>query len=241
MPVSTSSILKLRCLAEMWCSRTEKRHTSEHDNLWADFNGRGVSAKCDTQSQVSGYWWQGLAHSNKGHKTPRLDSTATHEEADIIKHSKPSISPRKVQNHECVWCVVIDTDVFCFANLLLEWEASVLQSPIQGRSCVDIKETVHTHEKNHTWNIGTPCVNCDSVAASYGVAKTTASAVSRRGRTLDQLGQPTADIVVKVTKQSTAFKAAWYGNKTPCYMKKCRHRLVYRHKTQYCHQHCQAL
>ena len=66
---------------------------------------------------------------------------------------------------------------------------------------------------------------CDSVAANYGAGDTTAIAVARKGYTLDQLGQPTAESV-EVIKPATAFTAACYDVKTPCSsMTECCQRL----------------
>ena len=56
---------------------------------------------------------------------------------------------------------------------------------------------------------------CDSVAATYGLGKTKAITVARKGYTLDLLGQPMADND-KVVKQATVFIAACYGLNTPC-------------------------
>ena len=64
---------------------------------------------------------------------------------------------------------------------------------------------------------------CNSVAATYRLGKTNAIAVIG-AYTLDQLGQPMADID-KVVKEATVFIAACYGFKTPCsFMADCRQR-----------------
>ena len=55
----------------------------------------------------------------------------------------------------------------------------------------------------------------DSVEAIYGLGKTNAIIVARRGYKLDLLGQPMADIN-KVVKEATIFIAAYYSLKTSC-------------------------
>ena len=55
----------------------------------------------------------------------------------------------------------------------------------------------------------------DTVKATYGLGKTNAIIVARRGYKLDLLGQPMADIN-KVVKEATIFIAAYYSFNTSC-------------------------
>ena len=55
----------------------------------------------------------------------------------------------------------------------------------------------------------------DSIEATYGLGKTNAIIVARRGYKLDLLGQPMAAIN-KVVKEATIVIAAYYSFNTPC-------------------------
>lgn len=163
---------------------------------------------------------------SKGRKSARLDLASTHEEADIfITQQAIHIAKEDAESRVCVVCD--DTDVFAlllFFYFSEKLESSMrMQSPIKGRSCIDIKETAHRHANIVPSILALHALTgCDSVAATHGVGKVTAIAVARKGHILDQLGQPTADII-EVVKQSTAFMAACYGCKTPCStMTECR-------------------
>ena len=69
-----------------------------------------------------------------------------------------------------------------------------MQSPIKGRSCIDIKETrIHSDIVPSVLALHA-LTGCDSVAATYGIGKTKAIKVSRQGHAVDQLGQSTADL-----------------------------------------------
>ena len=59
------------------------------------------------------------------------------------------------------------------------------------------------------------CLSMDSVAATYGLGKTNAIAMARKGNTLDLLGQLVADIN-KVVKEATLFIAAYDDFTTLC-------------------------
>ena len=98
-----------------------------------------------------------------------------------------------------------------------------MESPIQGRSCIDIKETARQNASIITSILPLHgLTGCDSVAATYGVGKTKAIALARKGYKLEQLGQPMADMD-NVVKEATTFMAACYGIKTPCStMTECR-------------------
>jgi len=117
---------------------------------------------------------------------------------------------------------VVSDDIDVFALLLyFYWSEKLqptmtMQSPIKGRSCIDIKETSRIHSDIVRSVLALHALTgCDSVAATYGIGKTKAIKVSRQGHALDQLDQSTADFT-DVVKQSTDFMAACCGCKAPC-------------------------
>ena len=128
---------------------------------------------------------------SKGPKIPRLDIATTQEEADLII-TQQAIHLAKEDGESRVCVLYDDTDVFALLVYLLSRE--------QLQSFMTMESPIH---------------GCDSVAATYGLGKTKAITVARKGYTLDLLGQPMADID-KVVKQATVFIAACYGLKTPC-------------------------
>ena len=152
---------------------------------------------------------------SRGCKLPRLDLASTHEDADIII-TQQAIHLAKEDEGSLIRVVCDDTD----AGLLLfkrkNKSSLTMESPIQVRSCIDIKETARQNTSIIT-NLASPSglTGCDSVAATYGVGKTKAIAVARKGYKLEQLGQPMADMD-NVVKEATTFMAACYDIKTPC-------------------------
>lgn len=156
----------------------------------------------------------------------RPEIATTHEEADLfITQQAIHITKEDPKSRVCVMCD--DTDVFALLLFFYSREnlKSILtmQSPIQGRYCIDMKATAHKHSKIVPDILALHALTgCDSVAATYGVGKKTAINVAEKGKKLDLLGQPNADIV-KVTEQATGFMAACYGIKTQCSsMTECR-------------------
>ena len=166
-----------------------------------------VTAENDLPTQVS-----------RGRKSPRLDLASAHEEADILI-AQHAIHLAKEDTESRVRVVCDDTDVFVllvYYYLSEKLQSSLtMQSPIHGRSCIDVKETARKHSTIVPELLALHALTgCDSVAATYGVGKTKAIAVARKGYTLDQLGKPLANIV-EVTEQATAFMGACYGVTTP--------------------------
>ena len=93
--------------------------------------------------------------------------------------------------------------VYFFSREQLQ-SSMTMESPIHGRSCIDIKETARQHD-----------AIIPAILPLHAMGKTKAITVARKGYTLDLLGQPMADID-KVVKQATVFIAACYDLKTPC-------------------------
>ncbi|KAG0725666.1 hypothetical protein GWK47_038169 [Chionoecetes opilio] len=155
---------------------------------------------------------------SKGRKSPRLDLASTHEEADILI-TQQAIHLAKEDPESHVRVVCDDTDVFAllaYYYLSEKLQSSLtMQSPIMGRSCIDVKETARKHSAIVPELLALHALTgCDSVAATYEIGKTKAIAVARKGYTLDQLGKSLANII-EVTEQATAFMGACYGITTP--------------------------
>ena len=81
---------------------------------------------------------------SRGCKLPRLDLASTHEEADIII-TQQAIHLAKEDEGSLIRVVCDDTDVFALLVYFFSKEKNksslTMESPIQGRSCIDIKET----------------------------------------------------------------------------------------------------
>ena len=100
-----------------------------------------------------------------------------------------------------------------------------MQSPVHGRHCIDIKATYFKHRVIVPDLLAVHAISgCDSVAATYGVGKTTAENVAIKGHKLDLLGDLAADFM-QVEKQATEFMAACYGVQQCSSMTECRHRV----------------
>ena len=81
---------------------------------------------------------------SRGCKLSRLDLASTHEEADIII-TQQTIHLAKEDEGSLIRVVCDDTDVFALLVYFFSKEKNksslTMESPIQGRSCIDIKET----------------------------------------------------------------------------------------------------
>ena len=161
-----------------------------------------------------------------------MDLTSSLEEADnIIAQQVVSLG---TDSDARVVALADDTDIFVL--LLYFYRQSSLQSaifmesPVYQRSCVDIKATYLQHS---TVVSDLPAIHalsgCDTVAATFGIGKTTALSVASKGHKLDLLGDVTANIN-KVTEQATSFMASCYRLNTCSSMTHCR-QLVWAQKT----------
>ena len=168
----------------------------------------------------------------KGQKSLRMDLTSSLEEADNII-AQQVVSLGKDSDARVV-ALADDTDVFVlllyFYSQYSLKSAIFMESPVYRRSCVDISATFLQHS---TVVPDLPAIHalsgCDTVAATFGIGKTTALSVASKGHKLDLLGDVTANIT-KVTEQATSFMAACYGIKTCSSMTHCR-QLVWAQKT----------
>ncbi|KAG0718792.1 hypothetical protein GWK47_051785 [Chionoecetes opilio] len=112
---------------------------------------------------------------SKGRKSPRLDLASTHEEADILI-TQQAIHLAKEDPESHVRVVCDDTDVFAllaYHYLSEKLQSSLtMQSPIIGRSCIDVKETARKHSAIVPELLALHALTgCDSVAATYGLGK----------------------------------------------------------------------
>ncbi len=119
----------------------------------------------------------------KGRKMPRLDLASTHEEADMII-TQQAISVAKEDPGSRVSVVCDDTDVFAlllhFYSLEKLESSLTMQSPVHGRSCIDMKETADTNSDIIPQILALHALTgCDSVAARWNW-KNTAIAVAKK-------------------------------------------------------------
>ena len=82
------------------------------------------------------------------------------------------------------------------------------ESPVYGRSCIDIKETAMQQDAIIAGSSPIHALTgCDSVAATCGTGKANTIDAARKWYTWDLLGQPMA-YIDKVVKEATIFIAA---------------------------------
>ena len=114
---------------------------------------------------------------HKGQKSLRMDLASMFEEADnIIAQQVVAIGTNP---NSRVLVLADDTDVFVLlvffygSSSLLS--AIYMQSPVYGRCCIDIKATYMKHSAIVPDLLAIHAISgCDSVAATYGIAKATA-------------------------------------------------------------------
>ena len=85
----------------------------------------------------------------KGKKTPKPEFASSHEEADIPIAKCSIICGRNVI--ACVKILADDTDIFALLTFFYKAESlkcsMVMESPIEGQFCYDIKATVTKHRE----------------------------------------------------------------------------------------------
>ncbi len=164
----------------------------------------------------------------KGRKLPHVQLTSKHEEADIIMTQQAIFLGQNPQARVSV--VADDTDVF--ALLLHHYAAQnlqcpmIMQSPIHGRTCIDIPATVKKHSDITSQVLALHAISgCDTVAATYGVGKVTAISVAKKGLKLDTVGKVDGDMK-QVETEAIAFMVACHSSKLKCdSMTECRQRM----------------
>ena len=163
---------------------------------------------------------------HRGRKRAELQLYSTHEEADIrlVMHALWSY-----EREEARVCVISDdTDVFallCYHYHKSGSSAPLMMKPsVHGRVCVDIPATVNKHPTLIPQVLAIHAISgCDTVAASYGIGKSTAVTTSNKGFVMDSLGVIDAPWV-DVEKEATKFMVAAYGG-LGVTMSECRKRL----------------
>ena len=147
---------------------------------------------------------------NNGVVMRQQDMSSTHEDTIIVQHLYHK------ERHKTALVVTDDTDIFI---LLLHFVHSanltnrvMMMSPIQGRTVIDINETVRKHQDiipsllAAHWLTG-----CDTVATYFGIGKGITLKILRSGLyTLGDLGD-TNKPVSSVVPQAQRFILACYG------------------------------
>lgn len=144
----------------------------------------------------------------------RNDLATLHEEADVIIVQQ-AVKLGMTTGTEQVIVISEDTDVFL---LLLYYYSQqkitipmFMDSPIQGRSVIDIGRSVERH-----YDIipdilaGHALSGCDTTASLYGIGKTKIVNTLRKGYSLSLMGK-TEESINDVNKQATTFINICYG------------------------------
>jgi hypothetical protein len=141
----------------------------------------------------------------------RADLATSHEEADNVQQ----VLSCAAENAESKITVVADdTDVFV---LLLHYHhmanlknVVLMESPIKGRTVVDIGKTVQKHSEIVEGILPAHALSgCDTVASYFGIGKATVLKTLRSGHSLKLLGAP-GHSMESVIQQATSFISACY-------------------------------
>ena len=144
----------------------------------------------------------------------RADLATSHEEADNIIVQQ--VLGCAAENEESKIIVVADdTDVFV---LLLHYHHTenlknvvLMESPIKGRTVVDIGKTVQKHSEIVEGILPVHALSgCDTVASYFGIGKATVLKTLRSGHSFNLLGAP-GHSMEYVIQQATSFISACYG------------------------------
>ena len=91
--------------------------TAERAYLWASAKWQWLPEQFDAESQVSCYRVQVRAHASVWRtKTPRVDLSSTHEEANVFLTQQASILPKKIQNQQSMWFLMTLTCSLCYST-----------------------------------------------------------------------------------------------------------------------------
>ena len=138
----------------------------------------------------------------------------THEEADVIIVNQLVYLAGIGASHISVICD--DTDVFV---LLIHFYCKqrlncrvTMESPIVGRSVIDITATAHKHKDIANFLPAAHALSgCDTTSYLYGIGKATALKVLSSGQPLGLLGQESANMD-DVVSEATSFISKCYGS-----------------------------
>ena len=153
----------------------------------------------------------------------REDISTSHEKADCIIVQQALMASEYQQG---VSVIADDTDVFILLiHHYLEQQLTnfmVMESPIHGRSVIDICRTVKNEEQiAHDLLACHALSGCDTVACYFGIGKVKALKTLRAGFSLSCLSDIHASFP-DVTKQATEFVGACYGHKHHTSMSEAR-------------------
>lgn len=152
----------------------------------------------------------------KGRKTAKLEFASSHEEADIPIAKCSIICGR---NHmACVKILADDTDVFALLTSFYNSESlqcsMLMESPVQGRDCYDIKATVMKHHETVSKILAIHALSgCDTVASTHSIGKKTAITAAQ-SHTLTKIGK-TDSSIEEIVKEATLYQCSLYGCQ-PC-------------------------
>ena len=118
-----------------------------------------------------------------------------HEEADIlITQHTIHIAKKYTEPMICVVCDVYALLLYFYSHEKIQCSLT-MQSPIHGRSCIDIKETAFKQAKIIPELLALHAViECDTVTATYGIGEKSYCGSLKGIYTLDQLGHPTTNM-----------------------------------------------
>ena len=146
----------------------------------------------------------------------QADLATSHEEEDeVIVQQVLSCAAKKAESKSKIIVVADDIDVFV---LLLHYHhmanlknVVLMESPIKGRTVVDIGKTVQKHSEIVEEILPAYALSgCDTVASYFGTGKATVIKTLRSEHSLNLLGAP-GHSMESVIQQATSFISAYYG------------------------------
>ena len=147
------------------------------------------------------------------------------EEADVIIPHQLVFLAGNGAKHVCIICD--DTDVFIllvhfYCKLRLECGVT-MESPIAGRSSIDIKATAQRHKDVSEYLPGMHALTgCDTTSFVYSIGKVTALKILRKGTPLKLLGMEGSNME-DVVQEATVFISTCYGVPGMCDMSETRY------------------
>ena len=159
------------------------------------------------------------AEISQGSVSERKDLETTHEEADNVIVQQV-LSCTKNERTAKLSVICDDTDVFVlllyYYNKTGMTNRVFMESPIKGRSIIDVEKTVDKHRDIVDEILPVHALSgCDTVAGCFGIGKGTAVKALRSNCLLSLLGLLDSPIEA-VISQATVFMSVCYGNYGYC-------------------------